>query len=33
MTMVEKAVTLDAAVVAAVDELADGNFSAFVNSA
>lgn len=31
MTMVKKAVSLDADVVAAVEELADGNFSAFVN--
>lgn len=31
--MVKKAVTLDADVVAAVDELAGGNFSAFVNAA
>ncbi len=33
MTMVKKAVTLDADVVAAVEELAGGNFSAFVNAA
>lgn len=33
MTMVKKAVSLDADVVAAAEELAGGNFSAFVNDA